>query len=145
MGYYTIRLFPASQDMTTIVTEFGKLRYNRLPMGICASGDILQAKVYEMLGDIEGVKKYIEGISVSIKESFSKHIEQLIIIFGRLRAPGLKVNAPKYILGLNSIPYLVYVIKRKGIKQDPKKVKGIMYPGRPTTKAEARAIIRMLQ
>ena len=25
MGYYTIRIFPASQDMTTIVTEFGKL------------------------------------------------------------------------------------------------------------------------
>ena len=24
MGYYTIRLSPASQDMTTIVTEFGK-------------------------------------------------------------------------------------------------------------------------
>ena len=31
MGYYTIRLFPASQDMTTIVTKFGKFKYNSLP------------------------------------------------------------------------------------------------------------------
>ena len=54
--YYTIRLSPTSQDMTTIVTEFGKFKYNRLPMGMCALGDILQAIVDELLGDIEGVK-----------------------------------------------------------------------------------------
>ena len=36
MGYYTLRRSPASQDMTAIVTEFWKLRYNRLPMGMCA-------------------------------------------------------------------------------------------------------------
>ena len=34
MGYYTIRLSPARQDMTTIVTEFGRFRYNCLPMGM---------------------------------------------------------------------------------------------------------------
>ena len=52
MGYYTIRISPASQNTTTIVTEFGKFRYNRLPMGMCASGDIFQAKVDELLSDI---------------------------------------------------------------------------------------------
>ena len=40
MEYYTIRLSNASQDMTMIVTNFWKLRYNHLPMGMCASGDI---------------------------------------------------------------------------------------------------------
>ena len=47
MGYYNIRLSPTSQDTITIVTAFGKFRYNRLPMGVYASGDIFQAKVYE--------------------------------------------------------------------------------------------------
>ena len=56
MGYYNIRLSPASQYMTTIVTEFGKYRYNRLPIGLCTSGEIFQAKVDDLLGDIEGVK-----------------------------------------------------------------------------------------
>ena len=57
MGYYNIRISPANQDMITIVTEFGKFRYNRLHMGMFASGDIFQPKVDELLGDIEGVKK----------------------------------------------------------------------------------------
>ena len=41
MRYYTISLSPADQYMTTIDTEFGIFRYNRLPMGRCASGEIL--------------------------------------------------------------------------------------------------------
>ena len=41
MGYDTIRLSTAIQDMKMIVTEFGKFRYNHLPMGMCTSGDIL--------------------------------------------------------------------------------------------------------
>ena len=44
MGYYTIRIFTMSQDMMTIVTEFGKLIYNSVPMGMCSSGDTFQAK-----------------------------------------------------------------------------------------------------
>ena len=68
MGYYTIRLSPSSQDMTTIVTEFGKFRYNRLPTSMCASGDIFQAKLDELLSYIEGVEMYTDGILV-LRES----------------------------------------------------------------------------
>ena len=82
MGYYTIRLSPASQYMTTIVTEFGKFRYNRLPMGMCGLGDIFQAKVDDLPGGINGIKTHIDDILVLIKYCFKKHIDQLSIIFG---------------------------------------------------------------
>ena len=69
MGYYAIRLYLAKRDMMTNVTEFGKLRYNRLSMGMCALGDIFQAKLYELLGDIEGVKTYPNRLIVDIIRS----------------------------------------------------------------------------
>ena len=72
--YYTIRLFPASQYMTTIVTEFGKSRYNSLHMGMCASGDIFQAKVDKIISDIEGFRTYIDDISFLIKETLYNHV-----------------------------------------------------------------------
>ena len=50
--------------MPEIVTKFGRFRYNRFPMGMCASGDIFQAKVDKLLGDIEDVKTYIYDILV---------------------------------------------------------------------------------
>ena len=40
MEYYTICIFPASQDRTTIITELGEFIYNYLCMGILSSGDI---------------------------------------------------------------------------------------------------------
>ena len=43
MGYYTIRLYPAIQDMTMIVTEFGKFIDNFSPMDMCTLGYIFQA------------------------------------------------------------------------------------------------------
>ena len=61
-------------------------------MGMCASGDILKAKVGELLGDINGVKTYIDDMLFLSKDCFINHIKQLIIIFGRLRAAGSKVN-----------------------------------------------------
>ena len=78
--------------MPIIVNEFGKFRYNGLPMGICASGGIFQAKVDEILSYIEGFKTYIDDTIVLSKDCFKKYIEQLMIIFGRLHTAGLKVN-----------------------------------------------------
>ena len=45
-------------------------------MGMCALGDIFQAKVEELLGDTKGVKTYIDNILTLSKYSFKKHIEQ---------------------------------------------------------------------
>ena len=61
-------------------------------MGMCASGYIFQSKVDDLIGDIEGIKKYIDDILVLIKNCFRKHIEHLIMIFVRLCAAYLKVN-----------------------------------------------------
>ena len=79
-------------------------------MGMWASGDILQAKIDELLGDIEGIKTYIDDILVLRKGCFTNHIEQPRIIFVRFCTSGLKVSVPKYSFGLKEITYLCYVI-----------------------------------
>ena len=109
------------------------------------SGDILQYKVDKILGDIKGVKTYIDDIIVLSKDCFITHIEQLRMMFLRLCATGLKINAPKYSSGLKEIPYLGYVITMEGIKHDLKKVKGIMDIGRSSNTISARALKGMVQ
>ena len=74
MGYYNIRFSPDSKEITTIVTAFGKFRYNRFPMRMCASGDIFQAKVDKLIGDTEGVKTYIDDILVLGKDRSENYI-----------------------------------------------------------------------
>ena len=112
MGYYNIIISPTSQDMTTIVTEFRKFRYNCLPMVMCDSGDILHTQVYKIFGDIEGVKTYMDKILVLSNERFDNNIEKPRTIFGGLRASGLKFNDPKCSFRLKETTYLGYVITR---------------------------------
>ena len=95
MGYYTLYIFRESQKFTTIVIEFEKFRYNRVPMGLYASGEIFQAKVDELLSDIKVFKTYIDDILVLDKGIFSQHIYQLIVIFARLQNTVIKVNDSK--------------------------------------------------
>ena len=95
IGYYTMKISPESLQLTTIITYFGKFRYNRVPMGLCASGDTFQYKVEKLLGDTEGVKRYIGYIIVLSKGKFSQHIDHIRVIFARLRTAGLQVNSPK--------------------------------------------------
>ena len=59
-----------------------------------------------VLGEIEGVKTYIVYILIVRKDCFRNHVEQMRMIFRRLRAAGLKANARKCSLGLKEIPYL---------------------------------------
>ena len=66
-------------------------------------------------------------------------------MFGRLRAAGLKVNAPKYSFGLKWITRLGYVITREFIKPDPKKLQGVIDIGQPYTTTKTRAIIGVVQ
>ena len=92
--------------MITIVTEYGKLGYNFLAMGICTPGGIFQDKLYNLIGYVKGVKIHINNLLLLSKESFTKRILQLRIIVGILGAAGLKVNALKCSFRLEKIPCL---------------------------------------
>ena len=145
MGYYTIPLHECSKDVTTIVTEFGKFRYNCLPMGMVISADVFQSKVYDLIGDIEGVRTYIDDILCIGNGSFEEHLNQLREILRRFQKAGLKVNAPKCSFGLQEIPYLGYIISKKGLRPDPKKVQGIVDLSKPQTAKEMKSLIGMIQ
>ena len=85
-------------------------------MGICAYGDIFQAKVYEILSDNKAVNKYIDDILVIGSGSFTQHIDQIRVFLDRLRATGLKFNDPNRSFALKDITYLDYIITWEGNK-----------------------------
>ena len=133
MGYYHIVLSDRSSDICTIITEYGKYKYKRLPMGVACSPDIFQAKIYELLGDIEGTKAYIDDILCVQKGNYDQHLEQLEEVFKRCRRVNLKLNINKCRFGCNEIDYLGYIVTPQGIRPNAKKVKAIKALERPAT------------
>jgi len=73
----------------------------------------------------KSVEFYIDDIIYkSIKKE--NHLKYLRFIFKRMRQFNLKLNPKKYIFWVYSVKFLSYIVSRRGIKIDPKKVKSIM-------------------
>jgi len=134
MGYYTVAIGLGSRDLTTIVTEFGKYRYKRLPMGLSCAPDMFQSKINELLGDLDSVQAYIDDVLILTKDaSFEKHLEQVRVVLSHMQKAGLRINADKSSFGINEVEYLGYIITKEveylgyiitkeGVKPDPKKI-----------------------
>ena len=114
-------------------------------MGVACSPDIFQAKIYELLGDIERTEAYINDILVVKKGSFDEHLEQLNKIFQRCQKSKLKLNPLKCRFGLNEIDYFGYILTLKGVQPNPKKIKAIQALKRPKTVTKVRKLIGMVQ
>ena len=95
MGYNTIRLDPDASRIFNIIFPWGKYSCKRLLMGIAGSPDIFQAKMSELMLDLEFVKTYFDNLLTITKSSRSVHLDKLKKVLTRLQDAGLKVNADK--------------------------------------------------
>ena len=141
MGYYHIKLNPASREMCTIVLPFGKYEHQRLPMGLCNSPDIFQEKMSELMEGLSFVGTYINDLLCLTKGTFEDHLEKLERIFVRLQKAGLQVNATKSFFGRPELECLGYWITQGGIKPVSKKVEAILKIDAPRTRTELRSFI----
>ena len=95
-----------------MVPEFGKFRYNMVPMGLCFLVIYFKIKLKRFLVILRGLRRIFDNILVLGKGGFSQHMDQIIMTSSRLRAAGLKVNGLNYSFWVkgDSIPRLYYIM-----------------------------------
>ena len=99
MGYYHIELSANSKELCTIVTQWGKYKYQQLPMGLCNSPGIFQENMSELFIVLDTVHVYIDDFLHVTKGSWTEHLSILEEMFIRIQKAGLKVNARKFFFG----------------------------------------------
>ena len=144
MGYYHIKLDPASRALCTIVLPWGKYEMQRLPMGLCNSPDIFQEKMSELMVGLSFVLTYIDDLLVISNDSFEDHLTKLGKVLQRIQDAGLKVNAPKSFFCQAELEYLGYWITRKGIMPVPQKVQAMLKIAEPRNKKQLRSFIGLV-
>ena len=144
MGYYHIELIAKSKELCTIITQWGKHKYQQLPMDMWNSPDIFQEKMSDLFVGLDTVRVYIDELLHVTQVFWKEYITVLKEMFTRLQKAGLKVNASKSCFGAHKFDYLGYHVTRDGVMPIPKKVKAIQGLAVPKTRKKLRQFIGMI-
>ena len=125
-GYHLISLALDDQEKTAFLTPTGNHHYKVMPFGLKNAGSTYQRMMTRMFEPQLGknIEVYIDDMVVKSKVE-SKHIDDLINIFGILRKYKLRLNAAKCSFDVGSSKFLDYMVTHCRIKVDPNQIRKI--------------------
>ena len=122
-GYWQVSLSPDARYKTAFVTHSGLFQFKVMPFGLCNA-----PATFERLMDrvLQGLRwscclVYWDDI-ISFGTTFDNALDNLTLIFERLRSYGLQLKSTKRHLFQTSVPFLGHVVGRKGLECDPRKI-----------------------
>ena len=135
-AYFQIPLSEDSRDLTTIwVNGIGSYRFTRAPMGAKSSGTALQSLTDKVFIDLKKsvCSNFLDDI-ISGSKTFEEMVENLGLLFDRLRMAGLKIKATKTEIFKDSVRYLGCRLDSQGLSANMDKVGDLLLMERPNSK-----------
>jgi hypothetical protein len=113
----------SDQLATSFITPFGMYCYVTMSFGLRNAGATYQRCMQHVFGDHIGrtIEAYIDDIVVKSRKA-DDLVDDLRIVFGCLRANGVKLNPEKCVFGMPRGMLLGYIVSQRGIKANPEKV-----------------------
>jgi hypothetical protein len=100
-GYHQIKMKEFDQLATSFITPFGMYCYVTMPFGLRNAGATYQRCMQHVFGDhiAQTVEAYVDDIVVKTRKA-DDLVNDLRIVFGCLRANGVKLNPEKCVFGV---------------------------------------------
>ncbi|XP_064468672.1 uncharacterized protein K02A2.6-like [Ornithodoros turicata] len=142
-GYWQFQLTEESQLLTTFITPFDRFKFTRLPFGISSAPEFFQKKMAHIVSGLDGVVCNMDDILVHAKTR-EEHDDRVRKVLARLQDYGVTLNKDKCVFGVQRVKFLGHIIDQEGIHPDDTKVKAIQDMKPPTSLAELKSFLGMV-
>ena len=129
-GYWQVTVDPAAREKTAFVTHSGLYEFMVMPFGLRNAPATFQRLMKIVLAGLNRTQclVYLDDILI-VSHSWEEHLENLHLVFDRLRSAGLRLKPKKCIFARRKALYLGHIISERGIEADPDKVEKVReYP-----------------
>jgi hypothetical protein len=123
-GFHQIQMSRDDRKHTAFVTVDGLYCYVVMPYGLKNALPTFVRAMSKTFGDLirDKVEVYINDIVVKTKRG-STLVEDLTLVFDKLRATRTKLNPDKCIFGVSAGKLLGFLVSYRGIEANPEKIK----------------------
>jgi hypothetical protein len=125
-GFHQIQMSREDRKHTAFVTVDGLYCYVVTPYGLKNALPIFVRATSKTFGDLirDRVEVYIDDIVVKTKRG-STLVEDLTLVFDKLRATRMKLNLDKCVFGVSAGKLLGFLVSHQGIEANLEKIKAI--------------------
>ena len=122
-GYWQVSLSPEARCKTAFATHSGLFQFRVMPFGLCNAPATFERLMDRVLQGLRWSRclVYLDDI-ISFGTTFGDSLDNLVLIFERLRSYGLQLKSSKCQLFQSSVPFLGHVVGRDGLQCDPRKI-----------------------
>ena len=112
-----------AQCKTAFAAHSGLFQFKVMPFGLCNAPATFERLMDRVLQGLRWSRclVYLDDI-ISFGTTFDDELDNLTLIFERLRSYGLQLKSTKCHLFQTSVPFLGHVVGREGLQCDPKKI-----------------------
>ena len=125
-GCWQVSLSRGARIKTAFATHSGLFQFNVMPFGFCNAPATFERLMDRVLQGLRWTRclVYLDDI-ISFGSTFSDALDNLTLIFKRLRSYGLQLKSTKCHLFQTSVPFSGYIVGRRGLECDPVKIEDV--------------------
>jgi hypothetical protein len=125
-GFHQIQMSREDRKHTAFVTVDELYCYVIMPYGLKNASPTFVRAMSKTFGDLirDRVEVYVDDIVVKTKRG-STLVEDLTLVFDKLRATRIKLNPDKCVFGVSTGKLMGFLVSYRGIEANPKKIKAI--------------------
>ena len=132
-------------EKTAFCTRQGNFEFRVMPMGLVNASFTFQKMMQLVLSGLQWqiCMVYLDDVIVYSK-SFETHLENLRLVFDRLKCEGLKLKARKCHFCRTEVLYLGHIVGKDGIRPNPDKIAIIQNYPVPQDCSEVRSFVALV-